>query len=106
MPNEKRARRTPQQIVQDTELEIKRLEENIGMLEQRRDAQNEEIDRRIQAVKLRIEKLEEHKHAVLAPKARKPRRTKAQLISEIVGKAQKSGMKLCEIADRLDVDLS
>ncbi len=106
MANEKRTRRTPQQIAEDTDREIERLCENIRTLEEQRDAQNAEFERRIAAVNLRIKKLEDHKHAVLAPKPRKPRRTKAQMISEIVGKAQKSGMKLCEIADRLDVDLS
>lgn len=106
MAAEKRVRRTPQQIASDVDCEIDRLRENIRSLEAKRTADEAEFDRRITSIKQRIQRLEEHKQSVLSPKPRRQRRTKAQLITELVGKAQKSGLKISEIADKLGVDLS
>ncbi len=40
------------------------------------------------------------------PKKRKPRKKKADQIKELIRQAQKSGMKLDEIADKLGVEIS
>lgn len=43
---------------------------------------------------------------MLSPKKRKPRKSKAERIRELVKQAQKSGMKLDEIAEKLGMPLS
>ena len=49
--------------------------------------------------------LEAKKKDVLTPKKRKPRKSKADQIKLLVRQAQKSGMKLDEIADKLGMAL-
>jgi len=49
--------------------------------------------------------LEVKKKDVLTPKKRKPRKSKADQIKFLVRQAQKSGMKLDEIADKLGMAL-
>ena len=60
---------------------------------------------KIAAVKEKIAKLEAKKKDVLTPKKRKPRKSKADQIKLLVRQAQKSGMKLDEIADKLGMAL-
>ena len=64
-----------------------------------------EFDNKIAAVKEKIAKLEAKKKDVLTPKKRKPRKSKADQIKLLVRQAQKSGMKLDEIADKLGMAL-
>ena len=71
MAEQKRVRRTPEQIAADIDGQISKLEENIRGLEER-----------------------------------KPRKSKAERIRELVKQAQKSGMKLDEIAEKLGMPLS
>ena len=86
MAEQKRVRRTPEQIAADIDGQISKLEENIRGLEEK--------------------KLAERKKEVLSPKKRKPRKSKAERIRELVKQAQKSGMKLDEIAEKLGMPLS
>ena len=81
MAEQKRVRRTPEQIAAD-------------------------IDGQIAAVQEKAAKLAERKKEVLSPKKRKPRKSKAERIRELVKQAQKSGMKLDEIAEKLGMPLS
>ena len=88
MSEEKRVRRTPEQIAADLDVQIEKLK-----------------DYKIAAVKEKIAKLEAKKKDVLTPKKRKPRKSKADQIKLLVRQAQKSGMKLDEIADKLGMAL-
>ena len=65
-----------------------------------------EFDAKIAAVQEKAAKLAERKKEVLSPKKRKPRKSKAERIRELVKQAQKSGMKLDEIAEKLGMPLS
>jgi len=94
MSEEKRVRRTPEQIAADLDVQIEKLKDSIL-----------EFDNKIAAVKEKIAKLEAKKKDVLTPKKRKPRKSKADQIKLLVKQAQKSGMKLDEIADKLGMAL-
>lgn len=74
-------------------------------LENKKAASATEFDNKIAAVKEKIAKLEAKKKDVLTPKKRKPRKSKADQIKLLVRQAQKSGMKLDEIADKLGMAL-
>ena len=101
MSEGKRIRRTPEQIVADLDVQIKKLKDSILELENKKAAAVTEFDNKIAAVKEKIAKLEAKKKDVLTPKKRKPRKSKAEQIKLLVRQAQKSGMKLDEIADKL-----
>ena len=94
MSEEKRVRRTPEQIAADLDVQIEKLKDSIL-----------ELGNKIAAVKEKIAKLEAKKKDVLTPKKRKPRKSKADQIKLLVRQAQKSGMKLDEIADKLGMAL-
>ena len=98
---EKRVRRTPEQIAADLDVQIEKLKDSILELENKKAASATEFDNKIAAVKEKIAKLEAKKKDVLTPKKRKPRKSKADQIKLLVRQAQKSGMKLDEIADKL-----
>ena len=102
MAEQKRVRRTPEQIAADIDGQISKLEENIRGLEEKKIAACAEIA----AVQEKAAKLAERKKEVLSPKKRKPRKSKAERIRELVKQAQKSGMKLDEIAEKLGMPLS
>lgn len=106
MAEEKRIRRTAEQISADIDEQIEKLRENIDSLEERKAESMQEFDAKIQHVKQRIEKLNEKKKGLATPKKRKPRKKKADKIKEMIAQAQKNGMKLDEIADKLGVDMS
>lgn len=91
MPEEKRVRRTPQQIAQDLDAQMEKLNASIAELEEKKAASAAVFDGKIAAVKEKIKKLEARKKDVLAPKKRKVRKTKAQQIKDLVRKAQKAG---------------
>ena len=105
MSEEKRVRRTPEQIAADLDVQIEKLKDSILELENKKAASATEFDNKIAAVKEKIAKLEAKKKDVLTPKKRKPRKSKADQIKLLVRQAQKSGMKLDEIADKLGMDL-
>ena len=106
MAEQKRIRRTPEQIAADIDGQIAGLEESIRSLEDKKAAACTEFDAKIAAVQEKAAKLAERKKAVLAPQKRKPRKNKAERIKELVKQAQKSGLKLDEIAEKLGVPLS
>ena len=106
MAEQKRVRRTPEQIAADIDGQISKLEENIRGLEEKKIAACAEFDAKIAAVQEKAAKLAERKKEVLPPKKRKPRKSKAERIRELVKQAQKSGMKLDEIAEKLGMPLS
>ena len=80
-------------------------QDSILELENKKAASVTEFDNKIAAVKEKIAKLEAKKKDVLTPKKRKPRKSKADQIKLLVRQAQKSGMKLDEIADKLGMAL-
>ena len=106
MAEQKRVRRTPEQIAADIDGQISKLEENIRGLEEKKIAASAEFDAKIAAVQEKAANLDERKKEVLSPKKRKPRKSKAERIRELVKQAQKSGMKLDEIAEKLGMPLS
>ena len=106
MAEQKRVRRTPEQIAADIDGQISKLAENIRGLEEKKIAACAEFDAKIAAVQEKAAKLAERKKEVLSPKKRKPRKSKAERIRELVKQAQKSGMKLDEIAEKLGMPLS
>ena len=106
MAEQKRVRRTPEQIAADIDGQISKLEENIRGLEEKKIAACAEFDAKIAAVQEKAAKLAERKKEVLSPNKRKPRKSKAERIRELVKQAQKSGMKLDEIAEKLGMPLS
>ena len=87
MAEQKRVRRTPEQIAADIDGQISKLEENIRGLEEKKIAACAEFDAKIAAV--------QEKAA-----------SKAERIRELAKQAQKSGMKLDEIAEKLGMPLS
>ena len=105
MPEGKRVRRTPQQMAQDLDAQMEKLNASIAELEQKKSAIAAVFDGKIAAVREKIKKLEAKKKDVLAPKKRKTRKTKAQQIKDLVRKAQKAGLKPDEIASRLGVSI-
>ena len=105
MSDEKRVRRTPEQIAADLDVQIEKLKDSILELENKKAASATEFDNKIAAVKEKIAKLEAKKKDVLTPKKRKPRKSKADQIKLLVRQAQKSGMKLDEIGIDLEVDV-
>ena len=106
MAEQKRVRRTPEQIAADIDGQISKLEENIRGLEEKKIAACAECDAKSAAEQEKAAKLAERKKEVLSPKKRKPRKSKAERIRELVKQAQKSGMKLDEIAEKLGMPLS
>lgn len=107
MSENKRIRRTPQQIAEDFEDQIKKLEQSISGIENKKRAIVADCDRKIEAVHGRIKVLEEKKAAILAPRktTRKPRKSKKQKLEAILKQASKSGLKPEEIAMKLGLDV-
>ena len=100
----KRTRRTPQQMAEDVDSKIEKLNQELETLAAKRAAANEDFDKKA-AVKDRIAALEQKKKDILAPKPpRKPRKTKKQKIQDLIKNASKAGLKPEEIAQRLGLD--
>ena len=90
MSEEKRVRRTPEQIAADLDVQIEKLKDSILELENKKAASATEFDNKIAAVKEKIAKLEAKKKEVLTPKKRKPRKSKADQIKLLsTGKGQR-----------------
>lgn len=101
----RRKRRTPEEMAADLDAQIEKLEQSISELEAKKQAAADEFDKKIDAVRIRITALQEKKKELLAPKHRKPRITKKQKLAAILKQAQKNGMKPEEIAAALGVEL-
>ena len=103
--NTKRTRRTPQQMAEAVDSKIEKLNQELDSLAAKRDAANEDFDKKETTVKERIAALEKKKKDLLAPKPpRKPRKTKKQKIQDLIKSASKAGLKPEEIAQRLGLD--
>ena len=103
--NTKRTRRTPQQMAEAVDRKIEKLNQELESLAAKRDAANEDFDKKETAVKEQIAALEHKKKDILAPKPqRKPRKTKKQKIQDLIKSASKAGLKPEEIAQRLGLD--
>ena len=101
----KRTRRTPEQLAEEVDGKIQKLDEELAALAAKRDAANAEFDKKETAIKERIAALVQRKKDILAPKPpRKPRKTKKQKIQELIRSASKAGLKPEEIAQRLGLD--
>lgn len=103
LSEQKRVRRTAEQIAADVDVQIEKLRASIQEIEKKKAASAAEFDAKIAAVEEKIKKLEVRKKEVLAPKKRRTRKSKAKQIQELIRQAQKSGMKLDEIAEKLGV---
>ena len=103
--SKKRTRRTPQQMVEDIDSTIGKLNQELETIAVKRAAANEDFDKKETAVKGKIAALEQRKKDLLAPKPpRKPRKTKRQKIQDLIKSASKAGLKPEEIAQRLGLD--
>lgn len=105
MAEEKRTRRTAEEMAAARDEKIAELEASIRAIEEKKEAATRAYDEKIAAVNARIEKIKEQKKAALTPKKRKPRRSKNAQIQQLIKQARKSGMKLDEIAEKLGVEL-
>ena len=80
MPEGKRVRRTPQQMAQDLDAQMEKLNASIAELEEKKAASAAVFDGKIATVRGKIKKLEAKKKDVLAPKsARHARRRPSRL---------------------------
>ena len=103
--NVKRTRRTPQQMAEDIDGKIQKLNQDLEALADKRAAANEDFDKKEAAVKGRIAALEQKKKDILAPKPpRKKNKKKKQKIQDLIKSASKAGLKPEEIAQRLGLD--
>lgn len=105
MSEQKRVRRTSEQIANDLDLQIAELNDSIQDVEAKKAEVVEKFDAKIASINEKIRKLQARKQDLLTPKKRVRRKTKAQQIKSLVSKAQKSGMKLNEIAEKLGVSI-
>ena len=103
--NTKRTRRTPQQMAEAVDSKIEKLNQELESLAAKRDAANEDFDKKETAVKERIAAFEQKKKDILAHKPQgKTRKTKKQKIQDLIKSASKAGLKPEEIAQRLGLD--
>ena len=105
MAEEKRTRRTAEEMAAARDAKIAELEASIQALEEKKAAAVAAIDEKIAAVNAKIDKIKEQKKAAMSPKKRKPRRSKNAQIQQLVKQARKSGMKLEEIAEKLGIEI-
>lgn len=105
MAEQKRIRRTSEQIAADLDIQIAELNDSIHEIEEKKAEAVAKFDAKIESVNEKIRKLQTRKSNLLSPKKRAPRKSKAQQIKKLVSKAQKSGMKLDEIAEKLGVSI-
>lgn len=101
----KRVRRSAEQRAAETDAKIAELHTSVEQLETKKKAAAAAFDEKIASVQARIKTLEAKKAEILAPKKRKPRKTKKQKLEAILKQAQKAGLKPEEIAERLGVTL-
>lgn len=101
----KRVRRSPEQRAAELDAKIAELSASIEQLQAKKQAAAAVFDEKIASVQGRIKAMEDKKAEILAPKKRKPRRTKKQKLESILKQAQKAGLKPEDIAARLGVTL-
>lgn len=104
----KRTRRSVEERAAEVDAKIEAVNHSITELEAKKQAAIASYDEKIAAAQERIQSLESKKAAILAPKPktkRKPRKTKKQMIQNIMKQAQKAGMKPQEIAERLGLPI-
>lgn len=95
----KKPRKTPEERIALIDEKIKEAQADIEKLEEKRAV----YDAKINKVRAKISTYEMQKKAILTPKP--PRKTKRQKISEMVSLAEKKGLKLEDIAERLGIEL-
>ena len=107
MSDNKRIRRTPQQIADDIDEQIEKLGQSVLNIENRKKLMMAEYDHKIESVRNRIKSLEEKKTVILAPKktTRKPRKSKKQKLEAILKQASRSGLRPEEIALKLGIEV-
>lgn len=104
MSEEKRTRRTPEQMAQARDEKIAQLEATITEIEKKKLAAISAYDEKIAAVQIKIETLKAHKEKKKpGRKPAKKRRSQAERIKEIVRLASKAGLSPDEIAHKLGV---
>lgn len=100
-----RQRRTPQQRAEEMDERIRKLNQDLQKIEEKRAAAEQEFDKQAAGIREKIKACEQRKQEILAPKqSRKPRKTKKQKIKELVDQASKAGLKPEEIAQRLGLE--
>lgn len=99
----KRPRRTPEERATEIEVQIEKIKSSISEMESKKQTAISAFDEKIKASQEKIKSLEKKKSDILFPKP--PKKTKRQKIQAILNKAQKSGMKPEEIAERLEISL-
>lgn len=105
MAEEKRIRRSPEQIAADLDQQIETLQASITTIEEKKAAAISAYDEKIATINGRIKKLEQKKKNTLTPKKRKPRKSKSAQIKDIVMQAKKAGLGVQEIAAKLGVSI-
>lgn len=95
----KRVRRSPEERAALIDEKIKDIQADID----RYEGKKAEYNKKIATAKAKISALEAQKKGILTPKP--PRKTKRQKIVEMVRLAEKSGLKMDEIASRLNIEL-
>ena len=106
MAEEKRTRRTREEMAQVRQEKIAQLEASITELEEKKAAAIAAYDAKIAAARKKVADLVEANE----PKkpGRKPaqkRRTKAEKIQDLIKQTSKSGMSMEEIASKLGIEL-
>lgn len=104
--NKKRVRRTLQERMCDIDLKIEELEQQLQVIDEKKQEAVAVFDAKIAKVEGKISALNKKKSAMLSPKPpRKPRKTKKQKIQDLMKQAQKAGLKPEEIAQRLGLSV-
>ena len=98
---EKRTRRTPQQIADSIDSKIQELQETINGIEEKKKNAVAEFDAKIETIKQKITGLEEKKKNTLSPRRRV---TKKQKMAALLKKAEEAGMKPEDIAEKLGLN--
>lgn len=105
MTEEKHTRRTHEQMEQFRKEKITQLEASIIELEEKKAAIIAAFDGKIEKARKKITVLKETNGPKKpGPKPIKRRRTKAEMVQELVKQARKSGMSLDEIALKLGIE--
>lgn len=106
MAEEKRTRRTREEMAQARQEKIVQLEASITAFEEKKSAAIAAYDAKIAAARKKIADLvEANEPKKPGPKPTKKRRTKAEMVQELIKQTSKSGMSMEEIASKLGIEL-